>query len=108
MTGNVSITQPINLGISIFDRISTGTFFRFINPTGVQPTGLCVKISKDEIYDFTSRTKHSVTNDMKLMDIQVMAVNMVACPDCGPSLKKSYNEMNCNPTDEDDGEDCAK
>ena len=109
MTGNVSITQPMDLGISIFDRISTGTFFTFIHPTGVQPTGLCFKISKDELFDFKRRVKHEATDDLKLLDIQVMTVDMAARPDCGPSLKKSYDDkINRNPTDEDAGEDCAK
>lgn len=92
MTGNVNITQPMDLGVSIFDNISTGIFFTFISPTGIRPTGLCVKISKDEMYDFTRRTKHVVTDDMKLADIQIMTINMMASPDYGPSLKKSYDD----------------
>lgn len=109
MTGNVSITQPMDLGVSIFDNISTGIFFTFINPAEAQSTGLCVKISKDEIYDFTRRTKHVVTDDMKLMDIQIMTINMTASPDYGPSLKKSYDDKLYHKySDEDTKKDCAK
>ena len=60
MTGNVSITQPMDLGISIIDNISTGIFFTFINPAEAQSTGLCVKISKDEIYDLFVNQKKTI------------------------------------------------
>lgn len=109
MTGNVSITQPMDLGISIFDNISTGIFFTFINPAEAQSTGLCVKISKNELFDFTRRIKYDVTDAMKLMDLQIMTIDMTASPNYGPSMKKSYDDkLYRKYSDEDAGEDCAK
>lgn len=91
MLGNVIINQPSDLGIGSFDRINRGTFFKFISPTGVQPTGLCVKISKEELFDFKRQIKYEA-GDMKLMDVQIMAVNITARPDYGPSLRTSYDD----------------